>query len=164
MTPEKQCVSVSVYTWGDLSQFGAKDDDAGSDFSIQWNWRHLGMEASRDQRFGTRLLPDRPMDWNQRKPVSGSVGSWGQAPATGLPSWNRGPGLRRRGYFAQYQYRPPPDNLLYYSNGVSLGGDPYSSLRRVNYNRRQLDVLSGLGGFLGGLPGKCPCSLSLCIS
>ena len=49
-------------TWGDLSQFGAKDDDAGSDFSIQWNWRHLGMEASRDQRIGTRLLPD----WHQR--------------------------------------------------------------------------------------------------
>ena len=41
---------MSVYTWGDLSQFGAKDDDAGSDFSIQWNWRHLGMERDWNQR------------------------------------------------------------------------------------------------------------------
>ena len=129
---------------------GAKDDVARGDFSVQWNCRHLGMEG--------------PRDWHQRGPVSRPLGSWGKgATVMGLPSWNRGPGpgpvpgpsLSRRGasgYFARYQ--PPPQNLLYYSNPPPLFGDGYTSLGRVGTNRRQLDILSGLGGLLGGLPGK----------
>ena len=99
-----------------------------------------------------------PKDWYQRGPLSRSLGSWGKGAAVGLPTWNRepGPGLRRRGagggYFAEYQ--PPPQNLVYYSNPYPLLGDGYSSLRGVGSNRRQLDILSGLGGLLGGLPGK----------
>ena len=123
---------------------GAKDDDARGSFSIQWNWHHLEMEG--------------PRDWYQRGPLSRLVGSWGKDAAVGLPSWNRGPGpgLRRRGassgYFAGYQ--PPSQHFLYYSNNPPLFGGQYSSLRRVGTNRRQLDILSGLGGLLGGVPGK----------
>ena len=115
-----------------------KSKVAGGDFSGQWNWSHLEMEA--------------PRDWYQRGHLSRPVGSWGKGADVGLPSWNRGPGPGRRGassgYFAAYQR--PAQHLLHYNNPPPLFGE----LRRVGVgNRRQLDILSGLGGLLGGLPG-----------
>merc|ERR1712192_108220 len=92
-----------------------------------------------------------PRDWQQKGPLSRSVGSWGKGATVGLQSWNRGPGpgLRRRGAVSGYfgEYQPPSQNWLYYGNPPPLFGDQYST------NRRQLDILSGIGGLLGDLPG-----------
>ena len=66
------------------------------------------------------------------------------------PSWNSRSGLRRRIVRGYYDARVPTSNQLQnYSPG-----NIYTSVVGVDSNnRRQLDILSGLGGILGGLPG-----------
>ena len=102
-----------------------------------------------------------PREWKQG-PSQQYLGSWGwkegprderQSLAAGIiqgaggsfvrpkTSWNSRSGLRRkivRGYF---EARVSTSNQLQYYSPDSK-------------NRRQLDILSGLGGILGGLPGE----------
>ena len=67
------------------------------------------------------------------------------------PSWKSRSGLRRRIVRGYFDARMPTSNQpQYYSPG-----NLYTSVDRVDSkNRRQLDILSGLGGILGGLPGE----------
>ena len=65
------------------------------------------------------------------------------------PSWSSRSGLRRRIVRGYFDARVPTSNQL---QNYSPGN--YASIDRVDSNnRRQLDILSGLGGILGGLPG-----------
>ena len=66
------------------------------------------------------------------------------------PSWNSRSGFRRRIVRGYYDARVPTSNQLQnYSPG-----NIYTSVVGVDSNnRRQLDILSGIGGILGGLPG-----------
>ena len=67
------------------------------------------------------------------------------------PSWNSRSGLRRRIVRGYFEARVPTSNQLQYY----APGNLYTSVDRVDSNnRRQLDILSGLGGILGGLPGE----------
>ena len=66
------------------------------------------------------------------------------------PSWISRSGLRRRIVRGYFDARVPTSNQLQYY----APGNIYTSVDRVDSNkRRQLDILSGLGGILGGLPG-----------
>ena len=66
------------------------------------------------------------------------------------PSWNSHSGLRRRIVRGYHDPRVPTSNQLQYY----APGNLYTSVDRVDSkNRRQLDILSGLGGILGALPG-----------
>ena len=117
-----------------------------------------------------------PREWKQG-PSQQYLGSWGwkggsreerQSLAAGVkqvglgsgaggsilgpqPSWNSRSGLRRRIVRGYFEARVPTSNQLqYYSPG-----NIYTSVVGVDSNnRRQLQILSGLGGILGGLPGE----------
>ena len=115
-----------------------------------------------------------PREWKQG-PSQQYLGSWGwkegsreerQSLAAGVIqdgsgaggsvvrpkiSWNSRSGLRRRIVRGYFEARVPTSNQLQYYSPGNL----YTSIDRVDSNnRRQLDILSGLGGILGGLPGE----------
>ena len=114
-----------------------------------------------------------PREWKQG-PSQQYLGSWGwkggsreerQSLAAGViqvgsgaggsivrrqPSWNSRSGLRRRIVRGYFDARVPTSNQI--QNYPP--GNIYTSVDRVDSNnRRQLDILSGLGGILGSLPG-----------
>ena len=66
------------------------------------------------------------------------------------PSWISRSGLRRRIVRGYHDARVPTSNQLQYY----APGNIYTSVVGVDSNnRRQLDILSGIEGILGGLPG-----------
>ena len=115
----------------------------------------------RDWKQGPSQRYSRPWEWKEgsreeRKSLAAGVKQAGSGAAWGSvvrpkTSWNSRSGLRRRVVRGYFDARMPTSNQLQYY----LPGNLYTSVDRVvSKNRRQLDILSGLGGILGGLPGE----------
>ena len=98
-----------------------------------WGWKEGPREEK--QRLGAAVI---------------QVGSGAGGSIVGRqPSWKSRSGLRRRIVRGYFDARVPTSNQLQYY----APGNLYTSDRVESNNRRQLDILSGLGGILGGLPG-----------
>ena len=100
-----------------------------------WGWKELSREERQSLAAGVK-----------------QVGSGAGGSIDGRqPSWNSRSGLRRRIVRGYFEARVPTSNQLQYYSPGNL----YTSVDRVDSNnRRQLDILSGLGGILRGLPGE----------
>ena len=120
---------------------------------IQW---YLG---PREWKQGPSQRYSRPWGWKEgsreeRQSLAAGVIQAGSGAGGSVVrpkiSWNSRSGLRRRIVRGYHDARVPTSNQLQnYSPG-----NIYTSVVGVdNNNRRQLDILSGIGGILGGLPG-----------
>ena len=110
----------------------------------------------REWKQGPSQRYSRPWGWKdrskeERQSLAADVIEIGGSAVRPQPSWNSRSGLRRRIVRGYFEARVPTSNQLQYY----APGNIYTSVDRVDSkNRRQLDIFSGLGGILGGLPGE----------